>query len=551
MRHIYAEKALSQIPRLLTLQDRNPYSSTYGCFKRTYWLDKTEDFPDSLPQFGVMSLALAYGTNIQGNLFYEQEKILEWTLAGMRYWTKLQHRDGSFDEFYPNEHGWTGPTGFLLYAMMRSFMVLDERGDFPQSFRDEFFTVSQKAADYIIKWDEKGVLANHHAIAVLPIYYAYHVLQDAALHEGYERKLADFLTFVRPEGWCLEYDGADVGYLSATVSFLGKVWKHNQDPRLLEVMQKATEFLQYFVYPNGYYAGSIGSRQTVHFYSHGCELLANTMPLAGRVASQMLQSIADGKLVPPEIMADRYFVYRIPEYLESYIDYSDERGDDVQLPYEKPDFRHVFPQGRFYIQKQADTYMVANAAKGGVTKVFSVQNARQLTSDSGIIARTTNGTVITSQWIDDEYTFEPFENGYQVSGNLHRVPAGKLFTPWKLIIFRMFLLAFGWHSRMAYHIKGLIRRLLMLNSGSVAVQFTRKVELCADHVRIQDTIVTSGTQLASVQLGDEFYVRYVPQSRYFQAQEFDTTGYQLSAEELQTLRQQGEVTVERRIPTVV
>ena len=94
---VYADKALCQIPRLLSLQDLNPYSPTYGCFKRTYWLDKTVDFPDALPQFGVLSLVLSYAHQMPGNQFYQQEKIREWALAGMRYWTKVQHRDGSFD----------------------------------------------------------------------------------------------------------------------------------------------------------------------------------------------------------------------------------------------------------------------------------------------------------------------------------------------------------------------------------------------------------------------------------------------------------------------
>ena len=60
LRHFYAEKALSQIPRLLGNMDRNQFSPTYGCFHRDYWLDKTSDFPDAVRQFGVQSLAIVY-----------------------------------------------------------------------------------------------------------------------------------------------------------------------------------------------------------------------------------------------------------------------------------------------------------------------------------------------------------------------------------------------------------------------------------------------------------------------------------------------------------
>ena len=45
---LYLEHALSQLPRILSLQDRNPYAPTYGSFNRLYWLDKTHAFPDAI-----------------------------------------------------------------------------------------------------------------------------------------------------------------------------------------------------------------------------------------------------------------------------------------------------------------------------------------------------------------------------------------------------------------------------------------------------------------------------------------------------------------------
>ena len=505
------------------------------------------DFPDALPQFGVLSLALAYHHDLPDNIYKDQQKMREWIIAGMKYWTKIQHRDGSFDEFYPNEHGWTGPTGFLLYAMLKSSMILDERGEFPEDFRDEFNSACSKAAKYIIKYDEHGVLANHHAMGVLPVFYAFHVLGNEEFREGYEKKLSEFLEFHNSEGWSLEYDGADIGYLSATVSFLGKVYKLNRDTRLKKVMEESVGFLSHFVYPNGFYAGSMGSRNTLHFYSHGCELLAPQYPLAGRVADAMLESLRDGKIVPAEIQADRYFLYRIPEHLESYIDYG-ERTGEAKLPFEGDDFRSVFSQGRYYIEKKNDLYLIGNAAKGGVTKLFHLPSKKLLASDCGVIGQTKSGDVVTSQWIDPQYTFTPKESGFSVSGSLHVVPANKLFTPIKLIIFRLFLLIFGWHTGMAYRIKGLIRKLLMLKSGKSPAFFYRDVELAKDGARITDSIKLSGNStFESLQLGDEFFTRYVPQSRYFQAQEFETSPYKLSDFYLNKLNLNKRIRLQRTI----
>ena len=548
LRNVYAEKALEQIPRLLSLQDRNRYSPTYGCFKRAFWMDKTVDYHDGLPQYGSLSLALAYTQNMPGNIFKDQEKMREWTIAGMKYWAKIQHRDGSYDEFYPNERGWTGPTGFLLYGMMRSYMLLNERGDFPGIFRDEFFSAARRSANYIIKYDEHGVLANHHAMAVLPVFYTYHVLQDPSLLEGYEKKLANFMQYHHEkEGWSLEYDGADIGYLSATVSFLGKVYKLNRDERLRKVMEEATEFLSYFVYPNGFYAGSMGSRQTLHFYSHGCEILAPEMPLAGRVADALLVSLKEGKIVPAAIQSDRYFLYRIPEHLESYLDFGERRGE-AKLPYERADFQKVFPESRFFIRKRGPIYLLGNAAKGGVIKLFDVESKKLLLNDCGIIGETTQGDVLTSQWVNNEYSFEHSGDSFAVSGALNPVPMSKTFTPLKRIVFVLFMLLFGWHTRLAYYIKGIIRKILVFTKAKKDVTFRREVALSDQLLRVRDSIELKGnTTFSSLQIGDEFFVRYVPQSAYFQSQEFDAKGFFLSEEQLAMLNEKKSIVLEHTV----
>ena len=109
LRDVYAQKALSQIPRILSNQDRTPSSPTYGCLHRDYWLDKTSDFPDAVRQFAVHALALVYKYEMPGNIYYRSPKVRDWTVAALDFWASIQHSDGSFDEFYPYERGWVGP----------------------------------------------------------------------------------------------------------------------------------------------------------------------------------------------------------------------------------------------------------------------------------------------------------------------------------------------------------------------------------------------------------------------------------------------------------
>ncbi|MBM4431412.1 MAG: hypothetical protein FJ026_13875, partial [Chloroflexi bacterium] len=309
LRDIYAQKAISQIPRLLTLQDRNPFSPTYGCFHRDYWLDKTSDFPDAVRQFGVQALALVYKYDFPGSIYRGQPKVRDWAIAGLDFWARIQHRDGSFDEFYPYERGWVGPSAFTTYTAIETYRSL--HNEIPADVANRVLTAIRRAARFIAAGEsEEDHLANHHAMACLAVWKAYELLGDSDLKQGFERLWEGFLRYHNfEEGWSREYDGVDPGYLSATVSFLVKIYQTNPDPDILEVLRQSVEFCSYFVYPNGFYGGSLGSRNTLHFYPHGFEILAGKIPLAAAVAERMLQALAEGKLVPPEIMSDRYVFY--------------------------------------------------------------------------------------------------------------------------------------------------------------------------------------------------------------------------------------------------
>ena len=126
----------------------------------------------------------------------------------------------------------------------------------------------------------------------------------------YKKTVYDSDRFSITQGYNLLYvawDDYDGEVIASSMSF--------------DVVKQSIESCSYFVYPNGFYAGSMGSRNTLHFYSHGFEVFAKQIPLAGSIAEKMLYALSEDKLVPPEIISDRYVFYRVPEYLQSYIDY--------------------------------------------------------------------------------------------------------------------------------------------------------------------------------------------------------------------------------------
>ena len=122
-RNLLAQIALAEIPKVLTLLDRNPHSPTYGCFDRNFWHYRIIDFPSGMSQEFVWPLALAYDLDVPNNQFYRRASLREWTEAGILYAAKSAHRDGSCDDYFPYERA-MGASGFSLLACMESYRLL-------------------------------------------------------------------------------------------------------------------------------------------------------------------------------------------------------------------------------------------------------------------------------------------------------------------------------------------------------------------------------------------------------------------------------------------
>jgi hypothetical protein len=122
-RDFFAHEALALIPKILTLQDRNAHSPTYGCFDRNFWHYKIIDFPSGMAAEFVWPLALAHSLPISDNPYYQQPAIKEWVIAGIRYAARSAHPDGSCDDYFPFEKA-AGAAAFSLLAGLESYNLL-------------------------------------------------------------------------------------------------------------------------------------------------------------------------------------------------------------------------------------------------------------------------------------------------------------------------------------------------------------------------------------------------------------------------------------------
>ena len=520
---------------------------------RDYWLDKTSDFPDAVRQFGMQAIAAAYRLNLPSNPYFGVSKVARWAEAALSFWAGQQHRDGSFDEFYPYERGWVGPTAFTTFTAAETVQTL---GDvLTPKVRERAIEAIARAARFIRKGDrEADSLANHHAMACLAMHKAHAVSGEAEFAEGFEERWAEYLTYhCQGEGWSREYDGVDPGYLSASVSFLAKIYTEAPRSDMFEVLKESVETVAYFVGPDGSFGGSSGSRNTLHFYPHGFELLREEIPAAGAVADALVDGLVQGQLVAPEAMSDRYLGYRVCEFIQAH-ETSREKlraeppPGDYELPFQRQPFKHKLRRARVLFEKTPHSYQIANLAKGGVVRIFDA-SGDMIASDAGTMAVTQNG-VFTTQWVHEALEIETDNNGWSVSGRFQRAPQPQLFTPMKQIIFRSILILISPIPPLSHSLKSLIRRLIITGSSPASLFFTRTFKWKNDSIEIVDQFANpDGISTDCLSVGDEFNVRYVPQSRYLQRFELGLSKHDAPADMLAIFHQGEPISLTRLITT--
>lgn len=466
---LYASQAITQLPRILGLIDRNPLSPTYGCFDKNYWHYRTIDFPSAMYQECVLPLALVYGYKFPGGEnYYRNERIRELLVAGIRYADKSSHGDGSSDDYYPFERA-LGASCFSLYAFTESCILLDIKDK-------ELFDFFKRRGGWLLKHNESGRLSNHQALCALCLYNIYILTGEKEFALGTKDRLKLVLEWQSDEGWFQEYEGADLGYQTFTIDFLAKYYAKSNDENVIEPLKRAINFTSYFMHPDGSYGGEYGSRNTFNFYPHGFEIMGTICPLGLQIADKFLYGIKNDKKA--YIEDERIFFHNVSNYLQAYVDYHENRNGSLD---DRSDFTKHFPKAGLYVRKADARYTVISLLKGGVIKSFSF--GKHTYSDNGLVARLKNNKLVVTHHID-KYDVNIGQNSVEVSGNFGVVKL-KLPNPYTFIIFRIALLTVGRFS--SNLVRALLQSMLITGKKSIPIRFKRTF-LFEDQIKITDEI---------------------------------------------------------------
>jgi len=473
----YLSRVQAELPRVLTLVDRDPSSPTYGCFDRNYWHYRTQDFPSGMYQELALPLAQAVALEWPGNRFYGEPRLRELALAGIDFAARSAHADGSCDDYFPYERA-LGATAFAAAAHAEALRLLGDRDPARVAYL-------RRRCDWLLGSEESGQLTNHHALVALAAARTGAWLDDAGLLERARAPVERCLAWQHEEGWFPEYEGADPAYQTLTLSFLAEVAELLPSSELDAALDRALAFCVHFLHPDGAYAGETGSRNNAQVLPSGFERLAGRSAEARTLADGWLAGAEEGKAAHPD--DDRIFSHWMQDF-PAAARARRERGDTGPEPFVAEASDTVFPAAGLQVIRRGEWTLTVATGKGGVVRAH--RGSRLVVNDTGLVARAGKERFVMHQ-VDPACRTEREGDALVLRGVFHRAPR-HLATPLRQVAFR------GLNATIGRAAPGLLRRLLqgLLITGKkpAPLRFERRIDWGGDELVIEDRIDATGAE---------------------------------------------------------
>jgi hypothetical protein len=381
---IYAPAAIAQVPRLLSMLDREPDSLGYGCFDREFWGWKFRDYPITMLQAAMHPLALLWRCSLPNNRYHGNPALLDWIGAAIDYTCGRQHANGAFDSVGPNTQD-HGVTLAMAYTLAETLRALGE--ELPSQHANSATRAIRRACKFALNSDEDyAFISNHKALFALAYLAAYEISGDRTYREQSERVIQRVLIEQSPDGWYREYGGPDPGYESLGISYLATYWQRTRSAELLASLRRGIEFFAHCVHPDGSVGGVYGSRHTSLYFPAGFEMLAREIPLAASIAGFMRDHLDDGNVLIPATSDAENLPSLMANYLRASLESDNHPATGgPPLPHETVWGVRHFPDAGITVASKSRYYAVVSASKGGVCRVFDKRRKMLAYQDAGYV----------------------------------------------------------------------------------------------------------------------------------------------------------------------
>ena len=352
----FARHALALIPSIISQQDRDPHSPTYGCFDADYWHRRSIDFPSGSAAEAVLPLALVYSLDFPGNPFHREPALKAWIEAGIRYSARSTHPDGSCDDRFPFDKS-PGATAAALLACLNAYSLL--------GFNDmemlQFFT---RRADWLSAQRDHRRDSTPLALAALALEAAGRLLGTDRWEQAAAERIERLLRLQDEEGWFPERKGADPGCDTFVLGLLAQLHQLAPSHELRVAITSGIAFAAEFLHPDGSFGGEYGSAGTASLFPHGFEIAGQWLPEALSVNEQFLL----GLLRAPDARDGdrRLLTRRCWSYLLAWQNWINDRP----APTPRPTGRRYFKNAGLLIDRRDGCELYVALTRGGVFKLW-------------------------------------------------------------------------------------------------------------------------------------------------------------------------------------
>ena len=357
--------------RILSMQDTHTLSPSYGCFHYAYWRDKVSEFADIRFQEAGATLGLSTHPLVYDPSLPPKEELYRGFSAGITFWNKQQHPDGSFDEWYKNEHGFAATTFSLIaYGLAVYFMDNEVKAE----DKSRFLQTAEKAAQWLLKYDD-FIKMNHQAAGAAALAIMYRITGDELFQRGAIKKHQDVLETQTEEGWFNEIAGMDLGYCSVLLDYMMIYRYMMNDNSGLAAMKKLYEFMFPFIQPDLTISPEAGICLNPYVSRLGTVLLSEHSPEAAAVAKKFnVQSAGYAGIAP--YLADDLRLCRwsylplITQILRSEMEKSSlfaKAYSPSSLSLSKETF---YKQAGIFSYKSDGFHVIFLPAGGGIVRIF-------------------------------------------------------------------------------------------------------------------------------------------------------------------------------------
>ena len=519
---------LGQVERCLDrargLVDRDHLSPSFGSCDRAFWYYRTiVDFPGGAWQ--QLMLGFSALATKEALVFTEREQLVRFARAALAHWSAIQHRDGSFDEWYRNERSYCA-TAFTAAGAAQCLLLLGSA--VPDDERDTAFMALERAARWLSKRFHPTVM-NQNLAAALALWCVARLTNVNAWRTAAEAHYGRLKKQQSAEGWFPEYGGADLGYSTLALDLLASAHRYG----FFGAEEMATPLARFVlcnVAQNFCLPGRLGSRGTSHCFAFGAEYFASSNDASAQLARGFRNAHRERRLQRPESVDDRYFAYF---YFPQFALAASVEGTSLSPSAPPPLQSANFDDAGLRITRANGASVHTSRRLGGAVAIAGRE--RNLFYHLGYSVRGRNGRrYATAIWSDDTAS----ERADEYNAHFREVVDKKPLVRWGpfFSVFTRLLAIPGLASLFSTAIKARMIRGRKRFGG----QLTRRLTIREGFVEICDTIVIDRPdEIVSLSTQTEIGI-HSPSARFEPLQD-ESGHFPISETDVATLRKSGKV----------